>query len=183
MRLATLADITSGVVSTDTIWDAKGDLALGTGSDTAQKLTAGTNGYTLVADSAQTTGAKWVSRLRTLTVVIDGGGSAITTGAKGVYLTVPWDCTLTGWRVLADQSGSITLDVWKDTYANFPPSVADTMISSGTKPVLSTAQKNEDLTIDWATTSLTSGDVLEVNVDSVATVTRVRLELFATEDA
>lgn len=48
-----------GSVATDTIWDAKGDLAGGTGSDTAARLAVGTNNYVLIADSAQTTGLKW----------------------------------------------------------------------------------------------------------------------------
>lgn len=52
-----------GSVGTDTIWDAKGDLAAGTGSNTASRLAVGTNGYTLVADSAQSTGLKWVDYL------------------------------------------------------------------------------------------------------------------------
>lgn len=50
-----------GAVASDTIWDAKGDLAVGTGADTASKLTVGSNGQTLVADSAQTTGTKWAA--------------------------------------------------------------------------------------------------------------------------
>jgi hypothetical protein len=42
-----------------TAFDAKGDLVVGTGADTFAKLTVGTNGHTLVADSAETTGLKW----------------------------------------------------------------------------------------------------------------------------
>lgn len=49
----------SGSVATDTIWDAKGDLAAGTGSDTASKLTVGSNDSILMADSGQSTGLKW----------------------------------------------------------------------------------------------------------------------------
>lgn len=41
--------------------DAKGDLIVGTADDTAAKLTAGTNGYALVADSTQTTGLKYAA--------------------------------------------------------------------------------------------------------------------------
>ncbi len=51
----------SGSVATDAIWDAKGDLAVGTGADTAAKLTVGSNDTILMADSGQTTGIKWVA--------------------------------------------------------------------------------------------------------------------------
>jgi hypothetical protein len=40
---------------------AKGDLIVGTGSGTFDNLPAGTNGFTLVADSVETTGLKWVA--------------------------------------------------------------------------------------------------------------------------
>lgn len=48
-----------GAVATDTIWDAKGDLAGGTGADTAAKLTVGANDKVLTAASGETTGLKW----------------------------------------------------------------------------------------------------------------------------
>lgn len=51
----------AGDVATDAIWDAKGDLAVGTGANTAAKLTVGTNGYVLTADSAESTGLKWAA--------------------------------------------------------------------------------------------------------------------------
>ena len=49
-------------VATDTIWDAKGDLAVGTGADTAARL-AGVafDHYYLVTDTTQTTGLRWVN--------------------------------------------------------------------------------------------------------------------------
>lgn len=49
----------SGDVATDPIWDAKGDLAGGTGADAAARLAVGTNGKLLVAASGETTGLKW----------------------------------------------------------------------------------------------------------------------------
>lgn len=50
-----------GSVATDTIWDAKGDLAAGTAANTAAKLTVGANDTILMADSGQSTGLKWVA--------------------------------------------------------------------------------------------------------------------------
>lgn len=106
-------------------------------------------------------------------ITIDGGGSAITTGVKG-YVTVPYTGTITQWTLLADQSGSIVIDVWKDTYANYPPTVADT-IAGTEKPTLSAATKNQDTSLSTWTTAVTAGDVIGFNVDSAATVTRVTL--------
>ena len=40
---------------------AKGDLLVGTGNATYDNLPVGTNGYTLVADSSETTGLKWAA--------------------------------------------------------------------------------------------------------------------------
>jgi hypothetical protein len=48
--------------------DAKGDLLVGTANDTLTRLAVGTNGYTLVADSATATGLNWVAPGATVTV-------------------------------------------------------------------------------------------------------------------
>lgn len=106
-------------------------------------------------------------------ITIDGGGSAITTGVKG-YITIPYNCTITGWDIFSDVSGSIVVDVWKDTYANFPPTVADT-IAGSEKPTLSSAVKNQDNNLTTWTTSVSSGDIIGFNVDSASTLTRVNL--------
>src|SRR3990167_10364308 len=50
-----------------------------------------------------------------ITYVIDGGGSVISTGIKG-DLEIPFGCTITRATLVADQTGSIVIDIWKDTY-------------------------------------------------------------------
>jgi hypothetical protein len=78
---------TSGTVtitnSMATAIDAKGDLIVGTGADTFSKLTAGTNGYLLTADSAEATGLKWAA-------AAGGGGMTLlsTTTLSGATTTI-----------------------------------------------------------------------------------------------
>jgi len=110
-----------------------------------------------------------------LTFVIDGGGSAITTGQKG-HLEIPFACTIKQVTMLADQSGSIVVDIWKDTYANFPPTDADSITASA-PPTISSAQKSQDSTLTGWTKSISSGDILAFNVDSCSTITRVTISL------
>lgn len=115
--------------------------------------------------------------IRTLTAVIGDGVSVLTTGAKKVYITVPWNCLITKSRVLADQAGDLVLDVWNDSYANYPPTIADTITASA-KPTLVAAQKAENSSLVGWTTALAAGSVVEVAVDSVATITKAILTLF-----
>lgn len=116
---------------------------------------------------------------RTITWVIDGGGVAIATGAYDV-VTVPFTCTIKKWRILSSDasitSGSIVIDLWKDTYANFPPTVADT-ITAAAKPTVSAAIKAEDSTLTGWTIAITAGEIIRANVDSASGFTKVRLEV------
>lgn len=115
----------------------------------------------------------------TITFIIDGGGSAITTGQKG-HLEIPFECTINQVTMLADQSGSIVVDIWKDTYANFPPDNADSITASA-PPTITTAQKSQDSTLTGWTTAITAGDILAFNVDSCTTITRVTISLKVTK--
>lgn len=113
-----------------------------------------------------------------LEIIIDGGGAAITTGVK-LDVVVPFACTITSATLLADQSGSAVVNIWKDTYANFPPTVAD-KITASAPPTLSAAAKSQDATLAGWTTALAKGDILRINVDSASTVERLTLSLAVT---
>lgn len=107
------------------------------------------------------------------TVLIDGGGAAITTGIK-MDLEIPYKCDLNTVTLLADQSGSIVIDIWKDTYANYPPTDADT-ITGGAEPTITAATKSQDATLSGWTTAQAEGDLWRINVDSITTCTRVSM--------
>jgi hypothetical protein len=108
-------------------------------------------------------------------ISIDGASTVITPGVKG-YVTIPYNGTITGWDIFADTTGSCVIDLWKDTYANFPPTVADT-ITGTEKPTLSNQQKNQDNSLTTWNTSVSQGDVIAFNVDSATLVTRVNLHV------
>jgi hypothetical protein len=122
-----------------------------------------------------------VDNFADIAFVIDGAGSEITTGIKG-DLEVPFACTITGATLLADQSGSIIIDIWKDTLGNFPPTDADT-ITAGEEPTLATETYSQDTTLTGWTKTITAGDVLRFNVDSnpATNITRVTLSLKVTK--
>lgn len=134
-------------------------------SDVVDDSTLEVSGSTLQVKDAGITAAKAASGLKTkpITFTFDGGGSVITSG-KTVYVRVPVACTITKSHLVADQSGSITIDVWRDTYANFPPTNADSITASAT-PALSSAQKAENTTLTGWTTSISAGDWLAASVE------------------
>jgi hypothetical protein len=120
--------------------------------------------------------ASFVSNTRTINYIIDGGGAAITTGSKG-YVVIDFPCVVNSWTIVGDQSGSISVDVKRATYANFPTT---TSISGTEKPTLSSAQKNQDLTLSTWTTTIAAGDILEFVVDSASTVEVVTVAIKVT---
>ena len=114
--------------------------------------------------------------------IIDGGGSVITTGSKGgLFISFPY--TIVEWTLAsidsATTSGSIVLDIWTDTQANFPPTVADT-ITAGAKPTITTSTKGQSSTLTGWTTAQTAGRWIYFNVDSVTSLKMVSITLKCT---
>ena len=113
------------------------------------------------------------SDIVTINFVIDGGGSTITTGIKG-HLVVDFNCTVTEWAIVNDQSGAIVVDVNRATFANYPTtaSIAGTELPT----ITAASRKGEDRTLTtWST--IVAGDILEFEVDSVTSSQRVTVAL------
>ncbi len=131
-----------------------------------------------------TSGVYSASKLkRTVGAFVGDGSTVITTGVSG-FISCPVAGTITKVRLLSSDaavtSGSIVIDIWKDTYANYPPTVADTITASA-KPTITTATKSEDSTLTGWTTNVSAGDVFGFNVDSVTSLKRVAVELTVEE--
>lgn len=99
-------------------------------------------------------------------LVIDGGGVVIATGTKFAF-SVPFACAIVGYDLFGDQTGSIVVDLKKATYANYPTTAS---ITAAAKPTLATARKATSTTLTGWTTAVAAGDVIEVVVDSAATL-------------
>ena len=92
----------------------------GTGQDTSAatgfaKISAGTWSVAAITDG--------------IILTMDGAGSAVPTGVRG-YLQIPFACTITAARIVCSPSATCVVDIWKDTYANFPPTNADTITAN-----------------------------------------------------
>ena len=136
------------------------------------RLAIGDDGQKLASDG---TDPAWEDDIATITYVIDGGGEEIADGIAG-FLEVSFACTILEARLLADQTGSIVVDIWKDSYANYPPTNADT-ITGGNEPTIAAGVKDSDATLtDW-TTTIEAESVLGFNVDSCTDIERCTVTL------
>lgn len=125
---------------------------------------------------AQDTGLVWIFdssndpalfESAAIEIVFDGLGSAITTSITPVIVTLPYACRIAEALVVADQSGSIVVDVQKASFATTP---SFSSICASAKPTLSSAQTVRDTTLTGWTRTLAANDLLKFVVNSASTV-------------
>lgn len=110
------------------------------------------------------------------TVPIGDGALVISTGVKARF-PVPYNFTLTKIQLGADQSGSIVLDIWKDSYANLPCTVADT-ITAAAKPTISSATKAEQTVFTGWDITWALGEWIYIYVDSCTSIKSLSIAFF-----
>ena len=141
-------------------------------------ITSVADGDALVYDSGT---SEWINTAQFASVefVINGGGSAITTGMKGT-LRVPFAGTITEATIL-DANGasvSIVVDIKKRAFGGG----AAASICAAAKPTLSSDDEATDTTLTGWTTAIAAGDLLYFNVDSAATTTLCMVALKSEEN-
>lgn len=93
-----------------------------------------------------------------------------------VDLVVPFNCAIIYAQGLSDQDGDIVVDIWKSTFAEFPPVNGDSITASA--PITITAADSVyDATLTGWAKDLLAGDILRFNVDSCVDIMQVTLTL------
>lgn len=113
-----------------------------------------------------------------LEVFFDGGGVALTTGHK-LDVECPFAFTIQQWTILGDPAGAIVIDIWVDTYANYPPTNADSITASAKPTVSATNAKGQSSSIGTWTSAgaIAAGSTMRFNIDSITSMTRATLSL------
>jgi hypothetical protein len=132
---------------------------------------------TLTANTISATTYQGINR--SFGVSFDGMGSVITVNSQST-ITIPYNMVIQSWVLLSDVTGSTVIDIWKDTYANYPPTSGDTITASA-KPTISSSNKNQSSTLTGWNTIVNSGDIIRFNVDSCTGITKAQLTIIGKE--
>ena len=149
------------------------EIAYFTSGQVIASLAAGANGQVLGLSGGLPT---WSTSKGAFGVTFDGQGGVVSVG-KTDWVFIPYNCTITGWDITGDQVGSCVIDIWKDTYANFPPTAADS-IAGSEKPTLASARTNIDLSLSPPWAAVTAGDCIMFYVESCSTLTKINLIVY-----
>lgn len=110
-----------------------------------------------------------------LMATFDNGSSALLVNMQ-TELFVPFSGRITGWYLMGDRAGSAVVDVWRDSFARFPPTLADS-ITNGVLPQVTNASAQSSTNVsDW-NVIVSKGDVLRPIINSVSSFTRLTLAL------
>lgn len=110
-----------------------------------------------------------------ITFIADGIGAALNPGIQG-DVEVPFNCTIQRVTLLCDQNGGIVVDIWKSTYAGFPPTNGGS-ITAAALPTIVAAKKYQDAVLTGWDKNIAAGSILRFNINSVATIQKCSIAL------
>lgn len=101
-----------------------------------------------------------------ITVNLDNGTSTIVTGTSA-WAEMPYNAVIERVTILADQVGTLSGEIQKDSYSNWPPTAADSILNFGMVNV----NKYEDDTPS-GNMNLSAGDIMQFVVLSAADISK-----------
>ena len=110
--------------------------------------------------------------------LIGDGSNVITTGLGSAIGPFDFAFEISAWSLLAWQSGSISVDLYKCTYAQWDAGathpVAGDKITASAPLAISSALKNQSSALTGWTATVAVGDILVPNVASVTSIKRLQ---------
>ncbi len=112
---------------------------------------------------------------QTIPLIIDGGGQAIAPNTERFFhIDYPGEFQVV--TLLADVEGSIQVDIYKETYGEYPKAVP-VSICAAALPEITNAKKSQDTTLTGWTKSFAAGTVFRAKVLSCTNIKVVTIGL------
>ncbi len=125
-----------------------------------------------VENCVSTSGPTTNQNIRTLSATFSNGGSALS-GSTTICGYTPIAGTINQVTLVADQSGSVTVDVKTVAFGSYTGPGSASSITASDTPALSSAVKLKDTTLTGWTTSLSADTVVCFAMSAPTTVTQV----------
>jgi hypothetical protein len=122
-------------------------------------------------------GMQWTDQDYNIQFYLGNGTDVISTGsisAGCVFIDVPVDSVVESWSVVADATGSIVTNIFKSTFAGFPPS---SPLAGLGQPLMTNLRTNTGNAT--GTVSLLKTDQLIVSISSASTIKAATVSLRA----
>lgn len=141
---------------------------------------------TIIGDGATTTtgftkSADVDSSLATVDLVKLGGfiyqfyeGGAVLSVRNYIRFRALSACEIVSVTLLADQVGSVVVDIEKGDYNTYPTTAS---ICAADKPTITASNKATDATLNGWTKTIAAGDIIAIAIDSIATITELTLNV------
>lgn len=102
----------------------------------------------------------------------------VTASTNSFAFPVPYNCTITDYYVLTDQTGSCTINIEKSTFTAWNGlTTTFTDITGGNNIVLTSQNKKTDSALTGWSRDLTAGDLIRFNVAANSNNTRMTVYL------
>lgn len=140
-----------------TLIDAKGDLIVGSAADTAAKLTAGSNGFVVMAASGEATGLQYGPIKQTYEPALTAVTTNPTLGSGSAAVGAYWRIGNLIFANITIKFGSSGVNAGSGNYAVSLPVAAAASTSSATNFLLGTCAMRDDSTANYAENSVMYG--------------------------
>jgi hypothetical protein len=111
---------------------------------------------------------------RTINFSFDSGSLDLVPGVKG-SITLDVSGVIDSWKIFADQTGTLGIDILKSNYTDFPNFVS--IAGTGSYPTILNTNKGFDDTLTGWDTAIRAGDILRFEVINSLNIKRFLISL------